>query len=692
MPTYAAPTASRDKTDEYISDLSSLDPHVRQAACQGLGRDGQRPRVDSNSYVRLAAVTSLGQVCKKGDETALEALIARLGDSDASVRRVACTALAQVAHKASQSARVALLPRCEDRDGGVRRSAVKALEKVAEKDDPQVLQALFARSSDEAFVRFSSVEALSNVSAEGNPEVIAHILELVSDRDARVRCCCVEALGRLATRGDSRVLTALLGCLDDEGDAVRRAAATSLGQVTFAPLQELELQERQIAELEFREQHEVSSRDRTIADLKEKHDKETAELRARVYALEDRLKKDVDTRDAQIAQLKHQLEEKEWVAGVGSVIPHAGEISKFLAKLPELAGTENYGKQITAPIWALRSQPFVLFECPSKILVDPKCLGSSQKRKAQWLFGNMAMLAMLGIFALAVLPVGGTTLSFADVLGDFVVLQQEPAKAAIFGAVNESSVSSVSVSLKSADGKVVNAEASVVGGHWKALLPPQKAGGDWSITATGGKDSIVLKHVTFGDVWYCSGQSNMALQLHYTMSRNVSLDAIKHGKYNNIRIHGMSSNMNPSQPWQKVSDAVKTPGTCEEGSCNFFKFSSTCWYFAESLVDRLNDDRPIGLIHTAWGGSMIEAWLDNKTIASCQNATLTAGNQKYHDERVLPYVNMSLKGWIWYQGENDMHGTHGNSALNYGYGCLMQRLVSSWRNMWSLEAVTKPQP
>lgn len=303
-------------------------------------------------------------------------------------------------------------------------------------------------------------------------------------------------------------------------------------------------------------------------------------------------------------------------------------------------------------------------------------------------FSNMAMLAMLGIFALAVLPVGGTTLSFADVLGDFVVLQQEPAKAAIFGAVNDSSVSSVSVSLKSADGKVVNAEAPVVGGHWKALLPPQKAGGDWSIIATGGKDSIVLKHVTFGDVWYCSGQSNMALQLHYTMSRNVSLDAIKHGKYNHIRIHGMSSNMNPSQPWQKVSEAVKTPGTCEEGSCNFFKFSSTCWYFAESLVDRLNDDRPIGLIHTAWGGSMIEAWLDNKTIASCQNATLTAGNQKYHDERVLPYVNMSLKGWIWYQGENDMHGTHGNSALNYGYGCLMQRLVSSWRNMWSLEPET----
>ena len=41
---------------------------------------------------------------------------------------------------------------------------------------------------------------------------------------------------------------------------------------------------------------------------------------------------------------------------------------------------------------------------------------------------------------------------------------------------------------------------------------------------------------------------------------------------------------------------------------------------------------------------------------------------------------------------SNFRGTHGNSALNYGYGCLMQRLVSSWRNMWSLEPVTKPQP
>ncbi|CAK9076056.1 Sialate O-acetylesterase (H-Lse) (Sialic acid-specific 9-O-acetylesterase) [Durusdinium trenchii] len=283
---------------------------------------------------------------------------------------------------------------------------------------------------------------------------------------------------------------------------------------------------------------------------------------------------------------------------------------------------------------------------------------------------------------------GAAALRFAEVFGDYVVLQQQPAKAAIFGEVNDTSVSTVTVELSAGSKKVASVEANVLGGTWKALLPPQAAGGQWSITARAGTKSVEMNSVTFGDVWYCSGQSNMALPLIHTMSRNISVDAIKAGKYANIRIHGMSGNMNPTQPWQKVSDAIQSPGSCEKGDCAFFKYSSTCWYFAESLSDRLNDDTPIGLIHTAWGGSMIEAWLDNKTIATCKNASISAGNQKYHDERVMPYSNMTLKGWIWYQGENDMHGVHGNSALNYGYGCLAQRLVDSWRQIWSTEAET----
>lgn len=55
---------------------------------------------------------------------------------------------------------------------------------------------------------------------------------------------------------------------------------------------------------------------------------------------------------------------------------------------------------------------------------------------------------------------------------------------------------------------------------------------------------------------------------------------------------------------------------------------------------------PIGLIHTAFGGSEIEQWLDNATIAECGNASISAGNAEWHTTRVLPFVNMTLKGTI----------------------------------------------
>jgi sialate O-acetylesterase len=76
------------------------------------------------------------------------------------------------------------------------------------------------------------------------------------------------------------------------------------------------------------------------------------------------------------------------------------------------------------------------------------------------------------------------------------------------------------------------------GNAWKAKVPGA-AGGDCTITATDGKNSATLEHVTYGDVWYCGGQSNMALPVSNTFSRFASEAAIRSGKYANIRIKQM---------------------------------------------------------------------------------------------------------------------------------------------------------
>ena len=148
------------------------------------------------------------------------------------------------------------------------------------------------------------------------------------------------------------------------------------------------------------------------------------------------------------------------------------------------------------------------------------------------------------------LPGGTNPLSFSATCGDFMVLQQAPAKAAVVGILNVSgSVAPVSVDVSGGPGASYTVQAVVtkIGGRgagykWKAFLQPTRAGGDFTITATSGAMKAEISHVTFGDgaprpppaaliphyrnegcrtaaepdtsrarraVWYCSGQSNM---------------------------------------------------------------------------------------------------------------------------------------------------------------------------------------
>ena len=156
------------------------------------------------------------------------------------------------------------------------------------------------------------------------------------------------------------------------------------------------------------------------------------------------------------------------------------------------------------------------------------------------------------------------------------------------------------------------------------------------------------------------------LPLEHTNHRNTSMNAALAGHYTNIRIHGMHSNMNPAQPWSTVKAAIAAK--------SFFSFSSTCYYFGESLTDALGSEAPpLGLIHTAQGGTTIEQWLRNSTTMQCRDTYTPSG--VLHYERVVPYLGMAIKGWVWFQGEQDSGDFHGNSAQGFGYGSSCARPV-----------------
>jgi len=324
--------------------------------------------------------------------------------------------------------------------------------------------------------------------------------------------------------------------------------------------------------------------------------------------------------------------------------------------------------------------------------------------------------------------------SLDAVFGDNMVLQQHPSRAAIYGFLGDS-CASIQVSIYNEETQALDVftDAMINSTHqpfgkdygarpcskrdcppndmrpfnpwnhplatWKVLLWPMPGGGNYTITAKclvgcSSCQTASITNVTFGDVWYCSGQSNMWLPLLYTFSRNESIAKIKDGKYSNIRImagssgnapYGSDEHFNPgygrkggSNPWMMAQQAVE-----EE---RFEGFGATCWYFAERLVDLGITKTPIGLANTAIGGQRIEEYSSNSSLHMCTQRV--GEDSQYWDAQlfatqVLPFVDMTLKGWLWYQGEANMIGIKGNSIANVGYGCEIRQLIQGWRRVWS---------
>ena len=136
--------------------------------------------------------------------------------------------------------------------------------------------------------------------------------------------------------------------------------------------------------------------------------------------------------------------------------------------------------------------------------------------------------------------------SFASVFGSGLVLQRD-AKTAVYGYGTPGLTVTVAVTSVAGLEELAAAPVAVgAGGHWKAVLPPHAAGTGFTLTATGGGASLTLEQLAFGDVWFCSGQSNMELGLYYTFTRNESLAAIAAGKYANIRLLHFDHNPLPA--------------------------------------------------------------------------------------------------------------------------------------------------
>jgi sialate O-acetylesterase len=143
-------------------------------------------------------------------------------------------------------------------------------------------------------------------------------------------------------------------------------------------------------------------------------------------------------------------------------------------------------------------------------------------------------------------------------------------------------------------------------GRWDARLPAMTAGGPYTLTATTASGaSQTLSDVLIGDVWLCSGQSNMELPV----SRTLNADSeIAQSTSDTIRLLQVTHADSPA-PLAAFRTPVRWlpagPGTVGD-------FSGTCYYFARELQKTVSV--PMGLIHSSWGGSNIEAWIGDEGL------------------------------------------------------------------------------
>ena len=144
-------------------------------------------------------------------------------------------------------------------------------------------------------------------------------------------------------------------------------------------------------------------------------------------------------------------------------------------------------------------------------------------------------------------------------------------------------------------------------GRWTAQLPAQRAGGPYVLTVAAGGQERVIHDVLVGDVWLCSGQSNMELQVDRTLNWR---EEVAGSSNDGIRMATVLQTVSPlpqQMPAAPLEWQVAGPATAAH-------FSAACWYFARELQKSV--PVPIGLINASRGSTNIQTWMDEQSLRS----------------------------------------------------------------------------
>lgn len=207
-------------------------------------------------------------------------------------------------------------------------------------------------------------------------------------------------------------------------------------------------------------------------------------------------------------------------------------------------------------------------------------------------------------------------------------------------------------------------------GNWKVKVETPVYGGPYIVEISDG-EVVCIENVLIGEVWLCSGQSNMDMRVSGRYGDPVlgSLDAIVTSENPEIRMFMVGSKMT-SAPltdcegiWQEASSETVPD------------FSAAGYFFARKLNEVLRI--PVGIIHASYGGSRVEAWMSKEAIEPYRDLEDVHNASILYNGMLSPVVGYGIRGCLWYQGEANVDAPD-------LYTQLFPSLINDWRKKWGM--------
>lgn len=282
------------------------------------------------------------------------------------------------------------------------------------------------------------------------------------------------------------------------------------------------------------------------------------------------------------------------------------------------------------------------------------------------------LLAFLAVALLGCVTAQGN-ITLAKIFSDHMVLQRN-SSVKVWGVAKPNTKLVVTF-----NGQTANAIADIQG-RWSTAVKTPDAGGPYELEVADedGDTKVVISDVMIGEVWICSGQSNMEWPVSKAMNAETEIEQSKN--YPNLRLFTIGKEAST----QLLNDLGKvTPWDCCSPE-TVKDFSAVAYFYGRELSDKL--DMPIGLVNASWGGSRCEAWTSRGAMDSVaelapllrhwdESDDLTNPHRpaNLYNSMIAPLSGFKFRGVIWYQGE-------ANVGRGDQYSVLFPTLIKSWRN------------